>query len=89
MHRRHKQLVKPFLNNGLAITACDTYDRNIKLVTMTLCKSLEGCEGRGNNKEISIFPLLVCRDRVGVAYTEVPHTPSVQVIYIVVSIITL
>jgi hypothetical protein len=89
VHRRHKQLVKPFLNNCLAIAARDTYDRNIKLVTMTLCKSLEGCEGGRNDKEISIFPFLIRRDRVGAANAEVPYTPAMQVFYIVMSIITL
>ena len=42
---------------------CDEeYPGIIKFVTVTLCKSLEGCEGRGNDKEICIFPFLIRGD---------------------------
>ena len=44
LHRRHQNLVEPLLHPRLTVRPRNTHHRNIKLITMTLSQSLQGCQ---------------------------------------------
>ena len=77
-------MVEPFLNHSFAVAACDTYNRYVELIAMTLSKSLQGSEGVFHNKEIGtfIFWLSSVNDKIA-------HTTIIQFFDVLMTVIAL
>ena len=85
VHRKHQQLVDPFLHNCFAVRAGDANDGQNVLLSVSLGEALQGFEGTEHAQEISIgiVRLVIFGHR---ADHEIAHAPAVEVGDIFVSV---
>ena len=80
-----EHLIEPLLDHRLTIGTRNADDGDIKLVTMALCQSLQGLEGRWDYEEVGI--VIQVTSLRSHRYYEIAHTTPIEVTDIAMSVI--